>query len=56
MVCHGDTLRGRGYPVLGYGRSASFGAVTCTSEPRGLQCVNRDGGGFLLSRRDQRLY
>jgi len=56
MPCHGDTLRGQGYPVLGYGRSATFGSVTCTSQERGLECVNRDGGGFLLSRRDQRLF
>lgn len=56
MVCHGDTVRGTGYPVLPYGSSLRFGAVTCTSEERGLTCVNPEGGGFLVSRRDQRLF
>ncbi len=56
MVCHGDTLRGQGYPVLGYGASLEVGAVTCSSEESGLTCLNRDGGGFTLSRRGQRLF
>jgi hypothetical protein len=56
MACHGDTLRGQGYPVIPYGSSIEVGAITCVSEEAGLQCLNRDGGGFALSRRGQRIF
>lgn len=56
MVCHGDTVQAPGAPVLAYGDEAKFGAVTCLSTEAGLECANPDGGGFVLSRRGQRVF
>lgn len=56
MACYSDTVQGRGYPVLFYGQSATFGAITCFSTQDGLQCLNHDRGGFHLSRRVQQLF
>lgn len=36
--------------VLAYGRSTTFGGITCTSRATGLTCTNRDRHGFFLSR------
>jgi hypothetical protein len=43
-------------PVLGYGRTRSFGTMHCTSRMSGLTCKNRDGHGFVLSRQRQRRF
>ena len=38
------------YPVLDYGRSMSFGDVTCASGANGVTCSNPEGRWFLVSR------
>ena len=39
-----------------YGVTGSFGGITCHSSRKGLQCTNRDGHGFFLSRRRQSVF
>lgn len=54
-LCYGDTAAGE-HPVLAYGATWKRGGVECVSSEKGLRCVNRDGHGFDLSRRKQRLF
>ncbi|MGI3168353.1 DUF6636 domain-containing protein [Pseudooceanicola sp. C21-150M6] len=42
--------------IAGYGQSADFGPIRCTSEKTGLTCRNQSGHGFFLSRRQQGLF
>ncbi|MCA0996997.1 DUF6636 domain-containing protein [Alloyangia pacifica] len=37
--------------AMPYGHIEDFGGITCSSSKQGLECRNRDGHGFLLSRR-----
>ena len=45
-----------GSPTLAYGKSLSFGGVTCSSASTGLTCENADGSGFFLSRQSQKSF
>ena len=42
--------------IAAYGLSADFGNITCTSESTGLTCLNSEGRGFFLSRRQQLVF
>lgn len=55
-VCAGDTIAHPDHGVFPYGHSASIGGITCASSERGLECRNREGHGFFLSRARQQLY
>lgn len=55
-ACVGDTVADPGALVLGYGKSISLGAVTCTSEQTGMTCLNRQGHGFTVARARQRVF
>ena len=50
LACAGDSVYQTGSPVLGYGRRWRRGALACLSEQSGLECRNRSGNGFFLSR------
>jgi hypothetical protein len=43
-------------PILAYGKSAKLGPFTCSSHTDGLTCTNRQGHGFFVSRRRQRVF
>ncbi|MGD9925229.1 MAG: DUF6636 domain-containing protein [Pseudorhodoplanes sp.] len=43
-------------PVLRYGSSLQIGSMNCTSSEQGLECSNRAGRGFFLSRSRQRIF
>lgn len=45
-----------GVDVAAYGETGRFGAISCTSSQKGLECRNRDGHGFFLSRARQVAY
>ena len=53
MLCGGPGPKNTapGVDVAGYGQTATWGRLWCTSERTGLTCQNGDGHGFLLSRR-----
>jgi hypothetical protein len=51
FLCIIDTVYDENAPVLGYGTTWRRDGVTCRSRRTGLRCHNRDGHGFLLSRR-----
>lgn len=55
-LCHGDSVGGRGFPILGYGESWSGNGVTCVSNMNGMRCTNRAGHGFHIARARQRLF
>lgn len=55
-ICHGDTVRDPGLPVLGYGRTFRRGSFICTSERSGVTCRNARAAGFTLSRARQHLF
>ncbi|WP_420006384.1 DUF6636 domain-containing protein [Arenibacterium sp. LLYu02] len=42
--------------VAGYGQTAEFGPITCTSERTGLTCRNQSGNGFFMSRSKQEVF
>ena len=58
MTCGGPGPRNPspGVFVARYGTSERFGDITCSSSEAGFECRNRDGHGFMLSRRMQRVY
>lgn len=56
MICHGDTLRADGTPILKYGSAVQFGGITCALTESGLECINASGHGFFLSKARQRLF
>ena len=56
MVCHGDTLRNEGTPILLYGSGIQFGGITCEVSEGGVECKNAEGRGFFLSKARQKLF
>jgi hypothetical protein len=56
MSCYGDTLAGGESEPLAYGRTLDFGAISCRSSSRGLECRNASGHGFFLSKSLQRIF
>ena len=55
-ICVTDSANSPGAPILRYGTSRRFGAITCTSRQTGLRCYNTRGHGFFLSRTRQLVY
>lgn len=55
-LCHGDTVRDDGLPVLPYGRSFQRAGLTCLSEESGVRCVNGRGHGFEIARARQTVF
>ena len=56
MLCE-PLNRNRGAQhVAEYGVTGEFGGFTCHSSRQGLECRNRDGQGFFLSRAVQRVF
>lgn len=55
-ACGGPLTLDGGVPVLGYGRTWTFGGVICVSSESGLECRNADGHGFFLSRGRQSVF
>lgn len=51
VLCAGDTVVNRGARRLNYGERWDGVGVTCHAERSGLRCINADGRGFELSRR-----
>jgi hypothetical protein len=56
MGCTGDTIRDPNGRKLSYGKSITLTTITCTSNTKGLECVNEDGHGFFVSKSKQRLF
>jgi hypothetical protein len=54
--CAGDTVYDRRAPALAYGRTWTYGGITCVSRATGLTCRNRDGHGFFLARASWRVF
>ncbi|WP_232007842.1 DUF6636 domain-containing protein [Mycobacterium gordonae] len=52
LTCHGDTVRGTGYPVLQYGQTRSLNSVTCESQQSGITCTDTGTGHFFQLSRD----
>jgi hypothetical protein len=55
-TCHGDTTYNEENPVLSYGSTWTRMGITCTSSMKGLECRNKFGNGFFLSRNLQKLF
>jgi hypothetical protein len=52
-----DTVRDPKAHALAYGRSTSFGRLTCTSRRTGITCRSaRSGHGFMVSVHKQRVF
>ncbi|MEO4043609.1 DUF6636 domain-containing protein [Hoeflea sp. CAU 1731] len=56
MACGGAPESVDYSDIAGYGASADFGDISCTSERTGLTCRNTSGHGFFLSRRKQEIW
>lgn len=56
LACVSDPVAVPPIPTLGYGRSMTFGGVTCTSEKTGMTCKNSRGHGFSISKAKQRVF
>ncbi len=56
VVCGAAPHKSSYTDIASYGVSADFGGINCRSETTGLQCTNAEGHGFLLSRRQQRIW
>jgi hypothetical protein len=55
-VCHGDTTVDDDLLVLPYGSAWKHGRLACTSDPKGLTCLNPNGHGFRLSKATQQVF
>ncbi len=56
MRCEPLNRNKGGFDRAEYGVTGEFGGFTCHSSQKGLDCRNRDGHGFFLSRRLQQVY
>lgn len=52
MTCHGDTVRGPGYPVLQYGQTRSLNSIACESQQAGITCTDNSTGHYFRLARD----
>lgn len=56
LLCE-EMYRGRdGFDRAEYGVTGEFGGFVCHSSRKGLECRNRDGHGFFLSRAKQTVF
>jgi hypothetical protein len=56
VTCAGDSANNPDAKVIPYGAAWRLGPFRCTSKRVGLQCTNRAGHGFFLSRGRSRRY
>jgi hypothetical protein len=56
LVCHGDTAIDPASRVLRYGHTFRRDGLSCTSYFYGLNCSNRSGHGFFMSRQSWRTF
>lgn len=56
LVCHGDTIRTEGSPILLYGGGLQFSGITCLVTEKGLEYRNVEGRGFFMSKARQVLF
>ncbi len=56
LVCYSDALISEDSRTLKYGTSLTFKGITCESRTDGLECRNRQGHGFFLSKARQALF
>lgn len=56
IVCGPPPRKSSYTDVAPYGVTGRFADITCLSEETGLQCTNRTGNGFFLSRRAQQIW
>lgn len=56
MLCVGDTVASPDSRVLPYGQTLRGNGWQCTSQRSGITCTNRQGRGFEISSRRQRLF
>lgn len=55
MTCYSDFGYNPNAKRLPYGQSIKGKGWICTSQKTAMRCVNKDGKGFLLSRKKQEL-
>lgn len=56
VLCTPTSMDRGGFDRADYGVTGEFGGFTCNSSTKGLTCTNRDGNGFFLSRKVQRVF
>lgn len=56
MLCEPLNRSRNGFDRAEYGVTGRFGGFVCHSSKSGLECTNKDGHGFFLSRRVQRVF
>ncbi len=56
ILCTKTSTSRDGYSRADYGVTGEFGGFRCESMTKGLKCTNRDGNGFFLSRKLQRVF
>lgn len=56
MLCQPLSRDRGGFERAEYGVTGEFGGFVCHSSQKGLDCRNRDGHGFFLSRAIQRVF
>lgn len=56
VLCFTDSTYNANSDVLPYGQSVSGVGVSCLSRKDGMICTNQDGGGFHISRNNQRVF
>lgn len=56
ILCTRTSTDRSGFDRAEYGVTGEFGGFTCHSSTKGLECTNRDGHGFFLSRKEQRVF
>lgn len=56
MLCAGDTVFNEENPPLAYGTVWQEGNFSCASDEKGLTCFNTKNHGFMLSKKDRRVF
>ena len=56
LLCETLDRNKDGFDRAEYGVTGEFGGFTCQSSRKGLECRNRDGHGFFLSRARQSIF
>lgn len=56
VICTETSRSKDGFSKADYGITGEFGGFTCHSSRQGLKCTNRDGAGFFLSRKAQKIF
>ncbi|MGA0539005.1 DUF6636 domain-containing protein [Neotabrizicola sp. VNH66] len=56
LACVGDSVMDPNAFTLGYGKSVSLGAFTCSSAKTGMTCTNGQGHGFQIAKAKQKVF